>query len=85
MDSATPSVAASSTRTAAEPCADNAADNTTFHPEHREVWAGCATATEVFLGNPRIPVGEKKRLAAEHDRASQVVAAIDQAATKERQ
>ena len=44
-----------------------------------------ATTTEVFLGNPRIPAGEKKRLAAEHDRASQVVAAIDQAAAKERQ
>ena len=57
----------------------------TFHPEHREVWAGCATTTEVFLGNPRIPAGEKKRLAAEHDRASQVVAAIDQAAIKEQQ
>ena len=57
----------------------------TFHPEHREAWAGCATTTEVFLGNPRIPAGEKKRLAAEHDRASQVVAAIDQAAAKERQ
>lgn len=57
----------------------------TFHPEHREAWAGCATTTEVFLGNPRIPAGEKKRLAAEHDRASQVVAAIDKAAAKERQ
>jgi hypothetical protein len=57
----------------------------TFHPEHREVWADCATTTEVFLGSPRIPAGEKKRLAAEHDRASQVVAAIDQAAPQERQ
>ncbi|MGH3196953.1 MAG: hypothetical protein ACRDNT_13670 [Streptosporangiaceae bacterium] len=56
----------------------------TFHPEHREAWAGSATTTEVFLGNPRIPAGEKNRLAAEHDRASQVIAAIDQAA-KERQ
>jgi len=56
----------------------------TFHPEHREVWAGCAKTTEVFLGNPRIPVGEKKRLATEHDRAQRVVAAIDQAAAKER-
>ena len=37
------------------------------------------------LGNPRIPVGEKQRLAAEHDRASQVAAAIDQAAAKEPQ
>jgi len=57
----------------------------TFDPEHREVWAGCATTTEVFLGNPRIPAGEKQRLTAEHHRASQVVAAIDQAAAKVRQ
>jgi hypothetical protein len=55
----------------------------TFHAEHREVWAGCAKTTETFLGNPRIPAGEKQRLTAEHDRAYRVLAAIDQATTEE--
>lgn len=53
----------------------------TFHPEHREVWAGCAETTKTFLGNPRIPAGEKQRLTAEHERACQVLAAIDHTAT----
>ncbi len=57
----------------------------TFHAEHREVWAGCAKTTETFLGNPRIPAGEKQRLTAEHDRARRVIAAIGQAATGEPQ
>jgi hypothetical protein len=51
----------------------------TFHAEHREVWAGCAKTTETFLGNPRIPVGERKRLTTEHERAQRVVEAIDDA------
>jgi hypothetical protein len=49
----------------------------TFHREHREVWAGCVKTTETFLGNPRIPVGEKTRLTAEHQRAQQVLKTID--------
>lgn len=54
----------------------------TFHSHHRAVWATSAATTETFLGNPRIPVGEKARLTAEHDRARSVVHAID-AATEE--
>ncbi|PRX96240.1 hypothetical protein [Allonocardiopsis opalescens] len=57
----------------------------TFNAEHREIWAGAAKTTETFLGNPRIPVGEKQRLTAEHDRARQVIAAIDHATTREPQ
>lgn len=55
----------------------------TFHPEHRDTWAGCAGSTEAFLGNPRIPAGEKARLTAEHDRARKVIEAIDAATTAE--
>lgn len=51
----------------------------TFHTAHREVWAGCAKTTETFLGNPRIPTGEKTRLTTEHDRAQRVVDTIDNA------
>jgi hypothetical protein len=52
----------------------------TFHAEHREVWAGCATSTATFLGNPRLPAAEVARLGAEHARAQRVVDAIDAAA-----
>ncbi|RSM51557.1 hypothetical protein DMB66_41535 [Actinoplanes sp. ATCC 53533] len=51
----------------------------TFHRQHREVWAGCATTTATFLGNPRLPAGEATRLGAEHARAQRVVDAIDAA------
>ncbi len=51
----------------------------TFHPEHRDVWAGAAASTTAFLGNPRIPAGEATRLHAEHARAQHVVQAIDAA------
>jgi hypothetical protein len=54
----------------------------TFHAEHRDVRAAAAKTTETFLGNPRIAVGEKQRLAAEHDRAHRVIDAIDQATTE---
>ncbi len=53
----------------------------TFHPQHRAVWDSCAQTTKTFLGNPRIPAGEKTRLAAEHHRAHQVIQAIDAANT----
>jgi len=45
------------------------------------VWAGRARATETFLGNPRVPAGEKKRLEAEHVRGLEVLKAIDDADT----
>jgi hypothetical protein len=51
----------------------------TMHRQHREVWATCAATTATFLGNPRIPPGEKTRLTAEHHRAQQVIQAIDTA------
>ena len=51
----------------------------TFHPQHREVWAGCADTTATFLRNPRLPAGEAARLGAEHARAQRVVEAIDAA------
>lgn len=51
----------------------------TIHRQHREVWATCAATTATFLGNPRIPPGEKTRLTAEHHRAQQVIQAIDTA------
>lgn len=53
----------------------------TFHARHRDVWASCAKTTEQFLGNPRVPAGEKTRLAREHDRAQRVLTAIDTADT----
>ena len=43
LDPATPSVAASSTRTAAEPCADNAADNRGLTPAVEEFVSGIGT------------------------------------------
>jgi hypothetical protein len=53
----------------------------TFHPQHRDVWASCVKTTETFLGNPRIPVGERSRLTAEHTRVQNMVQAIDNATT----
>ncbi|OXM56433.1 hypothetical protein CFP71_13480 [Amycolatopsis thailandensis] len=55
----------------------------TFHQHHRDVWASNARTTKTFLGNPRIPNGEKLRLTAEHERARQVVDAIDANATRD--
>lgn len=52
----------------------------TFHPRHRPVWESSARHTGTFLGNPRVPAGEKRRLTAEHDRALGVLQAIDTAA-----
>jgi len=49
----------------------------TIHRQHREVWATCAATTATFVGNPRIPPGEKTRLTAEHHRAQQIIQAID--------
>jgi hypothetical protein len=54
----------------------------TFHQHHRDVWASSASTTKTFLGNPRIPAGEKLRLTAEHERARQVVDTIDANSTR---
>jgi len=51
----------------------------THHPCHRPVWAGQATAIDVFIESPRVAKGEKARLVHERDRALRVVAEIDAA------
>lgn len=51
----------------------------THHPCHRPVWAGQATAIDVFIESPRVAKGEKARLAPERARALRVVAEIDAA------
>ncbi len=54
----------------------------THHPEHRKAWADHANATKVtFLDNPRLSKPERARAQAVFDRATAVVAAIDEAAT----
>ncbi|WAX76998.1 integrase [Streptomyces sp. KMM 9044] len=53
----------------------------THHPCHRPVWAGQATAIDVFIQSPRVAKGEKARLTPERDRALRVVAEIDAAQT----
>jgi hypothetical protein len=54
----------------------------THHPCHRDVWAGQAAATKVFLGSlgPTRKT-EKTRLQADYDRAQRVIAEIDAAAS----
>lgn len=49
----------------------------THHPCHRPVWAGQATAIDVFIESPRVARCEKARLVPERDRALRVVAEID--------
>ncbi len=51
----------------------------THHREHREVWADNAHTISQFLGNPRVPPGEKRRLQPEHERALRVLTEIDTA------
>jgi len=53
----------------------------THHPCHRPVWAGHAENTRTFLGQPgRAQKTERARLQAEYDRATRVLARIDEAA-----
>lgn len=49
----------------------------THHPCHRPVWASQVKQTQVLLGNPRVPKGEKTRLKPELDRAQRVLTDID--------
>ncbi|MEU9919581.1 hypothetical protein [Streptomyces sp. NPDC051001] len=51
----------------------------THHPCHRPVWTGQAASITVFLKNPRVPTGERKRLLPERERALRVVSEIDAA------
>ncbi|MFG2172843.1 hypothetical protein ACGFMO_15980 [Streptomyces niveus] len=51
----------------------------THHACHRPIWAEQAATFQAFLGNPRVPTGEKTRLRREHDRVQRVLDSIDQA------
>jgi hypothetical protein len=52
----------------------------THHPRHRQTWADTAAATKVLLdGLGPTRKTEKARLQADHDRASRVIAEIDNA------
>ncbi|WP_300014748.1 hypothetical protein [Pseudonocardia sp.] len=51
----------------------------THHREHRPVWADTADTISQFLGNPRVPPAEKRRLHHEHERAARVLDEIDAA------
>jgi hypothetical protein len=53
----------------------------THHRQHRQVWADQASTIGEFLGNPRVPKGEKRRLHHEHERALRVLTEIDAATT----
>lgn len=55
----------------------------THHRQHRPIWADQADTISQFLGNPRVPAGEKRRLQHEHQRAVRVLGEIDTAATPE--
>jgi integrase len=51
----------------------------THHACHRPIWAEQANTFQAFLGNPRVPKGEKARLRHEHDCVQRVLEAIDAA------
>lgn len=51
----------------------------TIHQQHRPIWHSTATTTASFLNNPRVPAGERQRLAAEHDRTLTVLNDLDAA------
>jgi hypothetical protein len=59
-------------------CDSTRCPQATHHPCHRPVWQDRAAAYQVFLGNPRIPKGEKDRLQPEYERTAKV---LDQIAT----
>ena len=53
----------------------------THHPQHRQIWADHAENTQaVFLGNPRLSKPERARAQAAFDRATRIIAEIDDAA-----
>ncbi|WP_433359909.1 hypothetical protein [Streptosporangium sp. CA-115845] len=58
-------------------CDSSRCPQATHHPCHQPVWQERATTFEAFLGNPRVPAGEKKRLRPEHERTLKVLAQID--------
>ncbi|WP_326631735.1 hypothetical protein OIE67_44085 [Nonomuraea fuscirosea] len=58
-------------------CDSSRCPQATHHPCHRPVWQDRAETFEVFLGNPRFPAGEKKRLRPEYERTLKVLTLID--------
>ncbi|MFE3257041.1 hypothetical protein [Nocardia sp. NPDC059229] len=67
----------SATKPLAGMCDSARCPQATHHLSHRPVWAAQAKAVEVFLGNPRVAAGEKRRLTLEHERSMRVITAID--------
>ncbi|MEU6190242.1 hypothetical protein [Nocardia sp. NPDC047038] len=49
----------------------------THHLRHRAIWQDTADTAATFLGNPRVPKGEKPRLRIEYECATGVLDAID--------
>ncbi|MEU4234880.1 hypothetical protein AB0F17_62295 [Nonomuraea sp. NPDC026600] len=60
-------------------CDSSRCPQATHHPCHRPTWQDRAITYEVFLGNPRFPAGEKKRLRPEYERTLKVLTLIDAA------
>ncbi|MFD3886238.1 hypothetical protein [Streptomyces microflavus] len=54
----------------------------THHLLHQPVWQTAADNGTVLLASPRIPVGEKNRLRAEHERSMRALEEIDKAAAR---
>ncbi|MBO1417768.1 hypothetical protein [Streptomyces sp. FH025] len=54
----------------------------THHLVHRPVWQSAADNGAVMLASPRVPIAEKQRLRAEHERSTRVLHEIDKASGK---
>lgn len=61
-------------------CDSTRCPQATHHQQHRPVWLDAANTVKAFLGNPRVPKDEKRRLEAEYNRTMRVVESIDNAA-----
>lgn len=62
-------------------CDSTRCSQATHHSQHRAVWADTANTISEFLGNPRVPPAEKRRLRPEYERADRVLHEIDAATT----
>ncbi|MFG1858465.1 hypothetical protein ACGFJT_42000 [Actinomadura geliboluensis] len=58
-------------------CDSTRCPQATHHSCHKPVWEEHQRTQAAFLGNPRIPDGEKKRMQTELERTRQVIAHID--------
>lgn len=63
-------------------CDSSRCPQATHHLLHRPVWQTAADNSTVLLASPRIPIGEKNRLRAEHERSMRALEEIDKAAGK---